>query len=133
MRTMRPTFSLALLSLLVLLPESATAQASAIPFAEPAATEVLELQLPGPATSDVPEIVDRWRYQSPLLAAVSLEGVGPRPVAPRLQQWPLSWQWTGALMGFVAGLVVASRIAETSCDHCIGRGLGWVVFPVGGA
>lgn len=135
MRTMRFTWSLALLGLLVLFPESATAQGSGIQFPDPATIAVLEIQSRGPAPSDVSEIIDGWRYRSPLLAGASVEHVGPRPIAPRLQQWPLSWQWTGALIGFVAGLMVASETADSSkaADGCIGCGLEWVVFPVAGA
>lgn len=134
MRTMLSicSLSLALLGLLVLLPESATAQASGIQRPEPTTTHVPEIQSPGPATSDVSEIIDGWRYRSPLLAGIPVEDVGPRRIAPRLQQWPLSWQWTGALIGFAVGLMVASETA-TSVDGCIGCGLEWVVFPVAGA
>jgi hypothetical protein len=95
-------------------------------------TEVLEVPVPGPATSEVSEIIDGWRYRSPLLAEVSVDDFVRKRIEPRAQSWPLSWQWTGALIGAAIGLMVASETAE-NIDGCIGCGLEWVFFPVAGA
>jgi hypothetical protein len=126
---MRWACNLALLGL-VLLPEPATAQVSEIRdgWVDPSS-----LLLPEPATAQVSEIRDGWVDPSSLLAAVLLGESRPKRIDPARGEWPLSWQWTGALIGAVGGLIVASQTAEY-VDGCIGCGLEYVVFPVvGGA
>ena len=73
-----------------------------------------------------------WVSPPRLLDSPALSERPVAPIAATVIHGSPSWGRTGAIIGAVGGLVVATRTFEFS-DGCIGCGFEFVLFPAAGA